>query len=250
MSKRPPNDEDAILESILEQVKDAFSESPIADDADDADELQTELMKGVRNSMRALMGMMNDEDIELTVLDGDLSAFASDKDDVLLDVRNSIHGLMGMMAEERTGPSVTVVDGGRADDEPPTEGPRPNLRVAELEESPAQNQESEGGEAQPKVHVRVLNSDDLFLASGPKSQAKTPNGVIHLEKKDEEQWVFFGNIPQRYRIHCQEGSILVAIEENKLLLNSGQSLDVKGKHIRVICQTPTGADGSFYHLPD
>lgn len=205
MSKRPPDDEDLILQALLEQVQNAFSEN---DSSDDEDNVQQGLMVGVCDSLRALMGISDFNE-----------------------------------------PKVTVVDGGRSPDEPPTERERPSLRVASVNED-LETDEQEASEndkqdeLRPKVKVRVLRPEDLFTAQ--RDVVKPKAGRISLKNEGDSQWVLQGKSDFVYRLFCQSGHLIVVFDDQETDLQADQSIDVQGSKIKVIAQTAT--EGEFYFI--
>jgi len=70
MSK-PPDDEEKFLQ-ILQQIKNALSETNVIEPEDD--QVMEELHEGIRTSLQALMGMgLKDEQPNITVVDGGIS---------------------------------------------------------------------------------------------------------------------------------------------------------------------------------
>jgi hypothetical protein len=198
MSKRPPDDEDPILRSILDQVQDAFSEG----DAGPDDELQQSLLVGVRDTLRALLG--------------------------------------GEAGE----PSVTVVDGGRPDNAPPSKSGRPDLRVAGQEDA-----EEGSSVPPPEVKVRVLRPAERQRRPASVTRAAAlQHGIVALDATGDSQWIYHGSSAARYRIYCTRGRMALPMGEGEsLFIGPGQSMDIEASKIRVFSEDG-GAEGRYLHL--
>ncbi len=83
MSRRPPDDEDPLFQSLFDQVKDAFSDTEGIED----EELQKDLFLGIRDSLRALLGMSDVTEPHVTVVEGGRSSHAPKTDGEPPDLR-------------------------------------------------------------------------------------------------------------------------------------------------------------------
>ena len=206
MSKQPPDDEDVILQALLEQVQNAFSDNELEEDG-----VQQDLMVGVCDSLRALMGISDSFE-----------------------------------------PKVTLVDGGRDKSDPPTEGEKPLLRVASPDDEGEVEAEEENDSSlekddwqSPKVKVRVLRPEDLFTAK--KDVVKPKAGRILLDKKGDSQWILQGKRAFVYRIYCQTGHFTILFDQNSSDIYKGQSIDVEGNSIQVVCHEHSNGEFYFIH---
>lgn len=147
-------------------------------------------------------------------------------------------------------PDVTVVDGGRAADAPPTDGPRPDLKVAEpdsADEEP-ESSASTGPSAapEPKVVTRVTVRD---LGS---RGARDPRPRIQLAASaDDADWrsLFRGSVARPYRISVTAGTVRVSLDGLPAdTVHSGASLDVEAKVIQVAAMNGEAADLRYERL--
>lgn len=120
------------------------------------------------------------------------------------------------------GPDVSVVDGGRADDAPPTDGPKPDLKVAE---PAADSPEPE----QPRVYTRVTVH-----------KAKPPtDGHPRLTLEEGATWrsLFRGSTARPYRLTAEQGSVRVSLDGMPAdTIPAGSSLDVEASVIQVAAE--------------
>jgi hypothetical protein len=184
--------------------------------------------------------------------------------DALLDgVRDALDALgEGFELDVEIVPSgddidVEVVAGGRGEDEPPTPGQRPNLRVADTvedtaEETAAQDEagvrdESWGQQGPVFTQVKVLRTPPRGTTTRP---GLGEVGWIHLltggAADSSWQTVYQGRSPRVYRVGCTRGSIDVTVDSEPVeRLRPGQSMDAEGAMIRVTTTEPEGAQGGY-----
>ena len=113
-------------------------------------------------------------------------------------------------------PDVSVVDGGRAEDAPPTEGARPDLRVADPAEAGSGPEPAEV----PRVVPRVI-------VHRPPDPAHDRLPRLRLAAGS---WttVFRGSTPRPYRLHAGASAVTVRLDERSVdQLPAGGSLDVE-----------------------
>lgn len=228
-------------EGVLEEVRRALVEAKIEDDG-----VQDALIEGLRHALGEL-----DELDELGGGDAD-----DDADD------DGVTRLPGR-------PDVTVVEGGRAeDDAPQAPGPRPDLRVAaplgtvegrsRRDEGDDEDHEDdddgpEGGFDGPRVvaHIRVLRRGADPLADLDDLDAGAPRsleGQLRVAP-GEGQPVFRGASPHCYRIHCDLGAIDVIADELYIQrVRVGQSIDVEGRDVRVEGAGPDESAGRYHRI--
>lgn len=144
-------------------------------------------------------------------------------------------------------PDVTVVDGGRAADAPPTDGPRPDLKVAEpdAKEEPAESSEASSS-PEPKVVTRVTVRD-----LGTRG-AHDPRPRIQLAASaDDADWrsLFRGSVARPYRISVTAGTVRVSLDGLPAdTVHRGASLDVEAKVIQVAAMNGEAADLRYERL--
>ena len=149
-------------------------------------------------------------------------------------------------------PDVTVVDGGRAADAPPTDGPRPDLKVAEpdsAEEVSAPSASSDSSAStEPKVVTRVTVRD-----LGTRG-TRDPRPRIQLAASgDAADWcsLFRGSVARPYRISVAAGTVRVSLDGLPAdAVHSGASLDVEAKVIQVAAMNGEAADLRYERLSD
>lgn len=208
-------------EGVLDEIRNALREADIEDGG-----VQDALIEGLRHAFSEL----------------DEGAFAADDE----GANDGVTRLPGR-------PEVTVVEGGRAeDDTDPPSGNRPDLRVAHREPSLEEPEEEDDeddedddsddgmGGRRVVAHIRVLRGGGSrpLLGGGQAASEERP-GARPMEGQigvaaGEAQAVFRGASPHCYRIHCDKGSIdIVADELHIHRLRAAQSLDVEGRDLRV-----------------
>ncbi|MBW1877824.1 MAG: hypothetical protein JRI25_01365 [Deltaproteobacteria bacterium] len=198
---RPPDDDDDLFEELMAQVDEAFAALELGDG-----KLGDMIGDGVREALRATLG--------------DLSTPKG--------------------GGEPAKPQVTVLDGGKDDGAPDDadETPRPELRVAEPTDVPA--------ESSPQSRVRVVR-----VGNRPRvSIQETP---LHLEGNlrvdpGEEAWqtLFRGADPRTYRLACDGGVLEVALDGQIAdRIQPGQTMDVEARLIRVRAGSDTVMTGRY-----
>jgi hypothetical protein len=137
-------------------------------------------------------------------------------------------------------PDVTVVDGGRADDAPPTEGQKPDLKVAEPD-SPDPVEDT------PRVYTRVTVHKAQKTAP--------PDGLPRVElhpTTDTDTWrsLFRGAVPRPYRLTVEKGRVRVSLDGMPAdVIGPGASLDVEAAVIQVSLDGETPAAVRYERLP-
>ena len=216
-----------------------------------------------------VMGRVSDTLDELSVVDGpERDALFGSLRQVLgalgdlpidsIEVRAVRIGDNAVSDEVAYRPNVTLVDGGRDDDAPSTDTPRPELRVQSGGESgwpveenvPATVGEAPAGAAldshSPAVRVTRM--------SGPRLRASAGDAwsMIRLDPEvGREAWqtVFAGREVRPYRLQCSSGDLRVFVDGEPVTeLASGQSVDVEGTLVRVSAEVVVR--GRYLRLPD
>ncbi len=204
---RDPDD----LDEVLGQVESALDELEIVD-GDERDALLT--------SLRGVLGSLGD--LPLTTLE-------------VRAVR---------LQPEAASPSVSLLEGGRADDDVVTGGrARPALRLADdAEGAPI------GADSDFSAQFRIARP-----RARPTDTIPEPPGQICFPAKDEtaHQPIFQGSRARTYRVRCLTGSLAVRVDEDVLPpLRAGQTVDVEGRRISVsaVASTPDAAEGRYIRL--
>ena len=209
---------------VIEQVLSALGEANIKDGP-----TRETLAEGVREALESLQSGVG-VDVEI---------FGSEMFD------------MGASVDPTT--TIEVVPGGRESDEPKSEGSKPELRIAEPDDSADLDADptdtSEGGPI--LTHVK-------FLHSGTRSAGRLGKGIpgladagwIHVAPggavQSEWQTVYRGLSSRLYRIACSQGCLDVTVDgESVERLVAGQSIDVEGAAIRVTSMEEGGAKGGY-----
>lgn len=214
MAERPPSDSDDTWADVMKQVHDALDEAQI-----DGESLRKSLMDGVKQALESL-------------------------DDFLVEPPTPD------AAEPDERVPVVVVEGGRTDDQPITEGDIPQLHIAEDavdngDESPSESKKLDADEGPPALAttVRVFRS-----GLGPLPQSGEPQPSVPIPKVDlanvghialgpdahRHQTLFRGDSPQIYRVHCDEGVMKVLVDGQPIeTLQTGQSMDVSGRFLSI-----------------
>lgn len=207
MSERPPRDPDdlslgGIVDEVVSQVRVALDEADIT-----GIQSRELLLDGVRDVMQALYPS---------------------------SVSRSPAG------PTPGPPDVSVVDGGRADDAPPSPGERPELRVAAPEPDAAAESEAsdaEGTPDQPRVVTRVK----VHQAQPKPIPDRQPRVQLIGTDAEAPQWrsVFRGATPRPYRLTAETGVVRVSLDGMPAdLVPAGSSLDVEAQVIQVCTQDP------------
>ena len=145
------------------------------------------------------------------------------QEELLEGIRHSLEALFGGLPSQDS-PTVTVVEGGKSDDEPRNEQDRPNLAFApEIEAEEALERPSD-------VQVRILKGPELF--SSLHRESANSAGQILLND-DDQQTLFKGTSEKTYRIFCSQGRLSVHCLGQRLSLQRGQSVDVEASEIAV-----------------
>jgi len=214
MSKRPPRDPDdlslgGLVDEVVSQVRGALDEADVTS----------------RHSRDLL-------------LDG------------LRDVMQTLDpGLLGgarVGSSESEAPDVTVVEGGRTADEPPSEGPRPDLKVAE----PVSAESTTAGDATeaatPKVYTRVtVHTPPTTTADGQPRVQLSPSS----DGTPEWRSVFRGGTARPYRITAERGVVRISLDGLPAdTVRAGSSVDVEARVIQVAA-ADEAATARYERLP-
>ena len=204
--------EDDRWSDVIHQVLDALSDANV-DDPSTRDALA--------ESVRQALESMNDGiDLNIQILGGE------------------------EMLPPTASMDVEVVDGGRDENTPPTEGKKPSLRIAEesdlTEESVSENRPY-------MTQVKVLQGATLgntIPMSSDYGRITLPNNG---EPESSWQTIYQGLRPRLYRVSCfPGGKIDVTVDGLQVeRLSPGQSIDVEGLAIRVTSPDSAGASGTY-----
>ncbi|MEC8424431.1 MAG: hypothetical protein VX000_11690 [Myxococcota bacterium] len=191
----------------------------------------------------------------------------------LLDgVRSALDGLVGLDTRDGGSPDVVVVEGGRGEDDPPTRGEAPPLRVAD---APAPNATASGdhGDAAPeRPESGPPEPDGCWSDAWEESDASWPGatrvvvrappaghggpfpslarqGRVRVQSGDNPHTIYVGPVPHPYRVACAEGMLRVAIDGSlEIELAAGCSVDVEGRQITVTADREADASGRYVRL--
>ena len=131
-------------------------------------------------------------------------------------------------------PDIRVMDGGRGEDDPTSEAPTPDLRVA------GEGVAGEGATSSARVKV---------VRVGAASGATHHDGRIAVSGVDVWQTVSRSADPRAYRLWCEHGDLRVAIDGLPAdTVGGGQSLDVEARLIRVCSVDGAEATGRYVRL--
>jgi len=181
------------------------------------------------------------EQVKNAFSESEAGQFDTDNEDVLAGIRDSLRNLLNV-TRPNLEPRVTVVEGGRSRNSPPTDRERPNLFVAE----------SVDDIEDPSAHVSVclLKSEDL--AEMPfVSRYTASKGMIRLVDFEEKQLLFQGRAARHYRIHVHRGQMALHLDKALVaIVRSGQSIDVEAERIEVCSTSPELSVGEFFVLDE
>lgn len=99
----------------------------------------------------------------------------------------------------------------------------------------------------PQVRVKVVRHAHT---PAPAEAADLTDGHLRVSGS-EDVWQTFvhGETPATYRVHCDEGELHVAVDDEVVCrLEHGQSADVRGVMMRVRATTSAGARGRYRRL--
>ena len=145
-------------------------------------------------------------------------------------------------------PNVEVVTGGRSDDEPPSEGEKPELRIAL--DAPEDTDQDPPFADQPPVFARVNVIENKRRQQPSAIPGLEESGWIHVNASGppEAKWqtVYRGHRLRLYRIACSKGTLDVTVDGEPIeRLMPGQSIDTEGRAIRVTTTEKDGALGGY-----
>jgi hypothetical protein len=213
---------------------------------------------------------MSDDDRWMSVIDQVLEALddaevsdPSTRDALAEGVRQAIESLEsgigldvqiigeGFPAPEDEPPVVEVVTGGRSSDEPPTDGEKPKLRIADpkSDETREESPQSSGPEKPFHTEVKVLRNFGDRTRMGHIPGLETSGWIrVAAGGSADSTWqtIYSGLKPRLYRIACSSGSLDVTVDGEPVeRLLAGQSIDAEGKAIRVTTSIESGAIGGY-----
>lgn len=149
--------------------------------------------------------------------------------------------------------SVEIVEGGRSQEEPRSEGETPDLRIAEREGNIEKGTKTSPDETldNPSIftHVKVVRGNQ-----SPPRQRVLPGlaeaGWIHVAGGDSPdsawQTLYKGPTSRLYRVACSQGTLDVTADGQSIeRLRPGQSIDVEAQLIRVTTSNDTEAIGGY-----
>jgi hypothetical protein len=193
-----------------------------------------------------------------------------DREALLDGVRSALDALVGMDTRTDAGPDVVVVEGGRREDEPPTAGATPPLRVAEGpapdpdgpedawqaaadgadrwsssedEEWDEEWEESGGWPGDSRVVVRVPSA-----GAGP-FPGLHEQGRFHVAPGAAPHTLFMGPAPRAYRVACAEGAARVGVDGGaSVSVAAGCSVDVEARHITIAAAGDIDTLGRYVRL--
>ena len=143
---------------------------------------------------------------------------------------------MGDVFEMDT-PNVTVVEGGKKEDEPPSDHPRPDLKVAQFsEEESGGNDSNAFSFDSPNVAVR-------FVRPSTKAIHSVVSGNIHVCSTNETQHLYIGEKTRMYRLLLFKGSAEIILGKDVFgVISEKQSVDLEGRQIsiRSLCDEVSG----------
>jgi hypothetical protein len=242
--RRPPGDPWA---DAMTQVEDALAEAGVVDGAH-----RDALIEGVRQALGTL-----------TVDELEPASGPSQS------ARSPIGGPPPVV------PGVSVVDGGRGAEDPPSASEPPQLRVAPSATDPAgAGAASWGGEELggavdspdtdgapgwegddawahiPATRIVVKVAGRAAAAPVSPGRAELAHALISLEPGDTAQTIFHGSVPRAYRLCCSSGALQVSLDGAPVeTLTAGRAMDVEGAVIRVSVLGAAAGAGSFLRLP-
>jgi len=217
MSERPPRDGDDLWSDVIDQVSDALDEADVKDGT-----TRDALLDGVRQALES-MGSTLDMEVEL-VTDGDLIAGAE------LIIENDAM---------EPDPTVSVMEGGRADADPRTPGDKPDLRVADLpEDGPSEEILVSPPESPFVAQVKVLRTPPRMPGHPEAIPGLGRAGWIQVagDAETDAAWqtLYQGKRSRLYRIGCTQGTLDITLDGTQVeRLRAGQSIDVEGCKVRV-----------------
>lgn len=232
MSK-PPEDEDTFFQ-ILEQIKEALSQSDVVEPEDK--EMMEELEKGIRNSLQALMGVGLKNEPNITIVEG---GKAEDE-------------------EEYSGKT-------NANEECPASHEKPKLILLPPTEETEQTAKEEaesfllGGTDSnweiSNVQVHVVSGDSLFhrlgklkKKSGEKLGSKKEEplrGLIALRAGDS-QVILQSEQKHLYRVICLKGKLSLQSHLEELFIQEGQSVDIETNQL--VALGAEASTGQYYKI--
>ncbi len=171
--------------------------------------------------------LVNQVEIALEAID--IEGFDS-RDSIVEGLRQALESAADLELDISVSPEVVVLEGGRGwdeEDESTGERTRPELRVIERDE--------EAPERLRDVRVKVI--DPKRLKRRRPGASTESEGTILVDSSMEWQTIYRGSESATYRVWKADGGLQVALDGEWLeTINPGQSIDVRGRLIRVRTQ--------------
>lgn len=176
-----------------------------------------------------IQGLVNELSKEL-----ESAGFVDDnvQEELMHGIQDSLRAIFGEVFEPEP-PAVTVVEGGRTDDEPAPDRPQPQLRVASFEdvEEPIESLDSSMSFDSSNVSVRVIRPKGGGVPA-------LSSGNIHLDEEGASQCIYAGQTAKMYRLLLFRGEADVYAGDTCIgIINEKQSMDVEGVNIKVCART-------------
>ncbi len=178
-------------------------------------------------------------------------------DEAVVQAMEQAFSALGSLTEDTevspSSPDVTVVEGGRRDDQPPAPGDPPELRLAP---QTASDTHDDLGTGDTKIRVTVHRLDrDGRRRSNTDTTAKRKERRLLVQGRiqvapEGHQTIFRGSESRSYRLHCNEGTLRITLDGLPAeSLSAGQSMDVDAALIRVSGADSASAVGTYVRLP-
>jgi hypothetical protein len=219
MSEQPPDEPGDGWSDVIKKVEIALDDANI-----DGEAIRQSLIRGVRQALGSLE----------SVLEGEL-------------------------VPDEEAPEVVVMEGGRSDDQPTTEGEPPDLRLADddAEEGDTDSPPGPTGVKTPvSTTVRVFRTG-IGSPTGTGALGGSPGlaeaGRIRIEEgaADSGQTLYRGEGHRIYRLHCELGRMRVLVEGQPIeTILPGQSMDVETRLLRVLSEDGGGLQGRFVWISE
>jgi hypothetical protein len=183
------------------------------------------------------------------------------RDSLIRGVREALGTLESVLepvgsVEEET-PEVVVMDGGRSEDQPASEGEPPDLRLAHEEQSESSSDASPSSETSSSpvnTTVRVFRTG-IGSPAGTGVLGASPGlseaGRIRIEEgaADAGQTLYRGTETRSYRLHCELGRMRILLEGQPVeTLLPGQSIDVDTPLLRVLSVDGGTVQGRYIRI--
>ena len=152
------------------------------------------------------------------------------QEELMLGIQDSLRAIFGDVFEPEV-PTVTVVEGGRSDEDPIEDRRQPDLKVASFddnqEDEPIESFDSSMSFDSSNVSVRVIRPKGGGVPA-------LSSGNIHLEKEESKQCLYAGQTVKMYRLLLFRGQAEIFSGDTCIgIINEKQSMDVEGTNIKV-----------------